>query len=58
MRCHVTFAYERSLSNSEWLLWFAWRPVTLPSGETVWLEMIERRAYASWGGGGWEYRNG
>lgn len=27
----------------EWHLWFSWRPVTVETGEVVWLERIARR---------------
>lgn len=39
----------------QWLPWFAWRPVTLQTGQVVWLETVERRMFDNWGAW-WEYR--
>lgn len=41
----------------QWHDWFAWTPVSLQSGQAVWLETIERRGYLTtynqlW----WKYR--
>jgi len=58
--------------SSGWQRWFAWHPVRLnyltdaqgeqtykPHGGNlyVWFEVVERKAYETWGGGGYDYRN-
>lgn len=46
----------------KWHAWFAWYPVQLQREQHsktdtwVWLERVERREWASVGGGGWEFR--
>ena len=41
----------------KWHSWYAWHPVTIAAtDEWVWLERIQRRMFATYGGGGWKYR--
>ncbi len=40
----------------QWHRWFAWHPVTVDKGDTVWWDMVERRAV--WLGGGYDGTGG
>ena len=43
--------------DDQWRRWFAWYPVLTEKKEWVWLEYVERQEYASYGGGGYHYRD-
>ena len=56
INCHA-WANARFARLTDWHSWFAWHPVTMPSGVCVWLEKIERKGHFSSGYGGdlWTY---
>ena len=42
--------------SGKWVVRFAWSPVLLTNGQTLWLQSFEQKIDYSWGNSGQEYQ--